>query len=65
MVNSFCTKIATTHLKPHLLQKAHHQKKTQLNVENEFISSEISQNKESAVERGSKIIIVKKNSVRG
>ena len=26
MVNSFCTKIATTHLKPHLLQKAHHQK---------------------------------------
>jgi len=40
-------------------------RKTQLNVENEFISSEISQNKESAVERGSKIIIVKKNSVRG
>jgi len=35
-------------------------RKTQLNVENEFISSEISQNKESAVERGSKIIIVKK-----
>ena len=39
--------------------------KTQLNVENEFISSEISQYKKSAVERGSKIIIVKKNSVRG
>ena len=36
--------------------------KTQLNVENEFISSEISQNKESAVERGSKIIIVKKTA---
>ena len=27
MVNSFCTKIAATHLKPHLLKKAHHQKK--------------------------------------
>jgi len=51
MVNSFCTKIATTHLKPHLLQKAHHQKKTLLNVENEFISSEISQNKECGEER--------------
>jgi len=37
-------------------------RKTQLNVENEFISSEISQNKESAVERGSKIIIVKKTA---
>jgi len=37
-------------------------RKTQLNVENEFISSEISQNKKSAVKRGSKIIIVKKTA---
>jgi len=59
-----CSKL---NLKPHLpTEKAHHQKKTQLNVEMSLLVVKISQNKKSAVKRADpRSSLLKKNSVRG